>query len=61
MLYLNLATEALKQAQKENTDNITERSWEIYLRITRGAPACSKQEYLYLTQKLVQFSLNPKD
>jgi len=44
-LFSSLAYQALKQAKNENDANITERAWEIYLKITRYSPGCTRKDF----------------
>ena len=57
-MYQGLAAEALKQALKVESDNLGERAWEIYLKITRYAPSCKKRKYLLWVQETLITSEN---
>lgn len=44
----SLAFQSLLQAKQEdhdNTENLSARAWEIYLKITRHAPGCTQNMF----------------
>lgn len=46
-LLTSLAYQSLIQAQKlTNNHDAIEQAWEIYLKITRYSPGCTKKEFL---------------
>ncbi len=44
----SLAYQALTQARKQlpNDQDIIERAWTIYLKITRYSPGCTKKDFI---------------